>query len=90
VAPITIGIIVQLRFHIRCISIHKLLYFNFFSASFCTTFLSAGIYYYYYYKVTVATCSSAFTFGFGRWSSKTLSRHWCFCIAVYKARCRGP
>jgi len=30
-------------FHIRCIYIHKLLYFNFFSASFCTTFLSAVI-----------------------------------------------
>ena len=60
--PIITGIIVHFRFHIRCISIHKLLYFNFFSASFCTTFLSAGIatsisvhvfsflfYYYYYY-----------------------------------------
>ena len=42
-APIIIGIIVHFRFHIRCISIHKLLYFNFSSASFCTTFLSAGI-----------------------------------------------
>ena len=37
------GIIVHFRFHIRCISIHKHFYFNFFSASFCTTFLSAGI-----------------------------------------------
>jgi hypothetical protein len=43
VAPIITGIIVHFRFHVRCISIHKLLYFNFFSASFCTTFLSAGI-----------------------------------------------
>jgi len=43
VAPIFTGIIVHFRFHIRCISIHKLLYFDFFSASFCTTFLSAGI-----------------------------------------------
>ena len=43
VAPIITGIIVHFRFHIRCISIDKLLYFNFFSASFCTTFLSAGI-----------------------------------------------
>ena len=42
VAPIITGTIVHFRFHIRCISIHKLLYFNFFSASFCTTFLSAG------------------------------------------------
>ena len=41
--PIIIGIIVHFRFHIRCISVHKLLYFNFFSTSFCTTFLSAGI-----------------------------------------------
>src|SRR5215475_5433113 len=40
VAPIITGIIVHFRFHIRCISMHKLLYFNFFSASFCTTFLS--------------------------------------------------
>ena len=29
VAPIITGIIVHFRFHIRCISIHKLLYFNF-------------------------------------------------------------
>jgi hypothetical protein len=43
VAPIITGIIVHFRFHIRCISIHKLLYYNFFSASFCTTFLSAGL-----------------------------------------------
>ena len=43
VAPIFIGIIVHFRFHILCTSIHKLLYFSFFSASFCTTFLSAGI-----------------------------------------------
>jgi hypothetical protein len=43
VAPIITGIIVHFRLHIRCISILKLLYFNYFSASFCTTFLSAGI-----------------------------------------------
>ena len=43
VAPIITGTIVHFRFHIRCISVHKLLYFNFFSASFSTTFLSAGI-----------------------------------------------
>ena len=30
VAPIITGKIVHFRFHIRCISIHKLLYFNFF------------------------------------------------------------
>jgi hypothetical protein len=29
-APNITGIIVHFRFHIRCISIHKLLYFNFF------------------------------------------------------------
>jgi hypothetical protein len=33
VAPIITGIIVHFRFQIRCVSIHKLLYFNFFSAS---------------------------------------------------------
>ena len=43
VAPIITGTIVHFRFHIRHISIHKPLYFNFFSASFCITFLSAGI-----------------------------------------------
>jgi len=43
VAPIITGIIVYFKFHIRCISIHKLLYFNFFSASICTTYLSALI-----------------------------------------------
>ena len=43
VALIITGTIVHFRFHIRCISIHKLLYFNFFSASFCTTLLSTGI-----------------------------------------------
>jgi len=42
VAPIITATIVHFMFHIRCISIHKLL-FNFFFASFCTTFLSAGI-----------------------------------------------
>ena len=41
--PIITGTVVHFRFHIRCISMHKLLYFNSFSASFCTTFLSAGI-----------------------------------------------
>ena len=43
VAPIITSTIVHLRFHIRCISIHNFLYFNFFSPSFYTTFLSAGI-----------------------------------------------
>jgi len=43
VAPIITGIIVHFKFHICCICVHKLLYFNFFSSSFCTTFLSASI-----------------------------------------------
>jgi hypothetical protein len=42
-APVIAGITVHFWFHIYCISIPKLLYFNFFSASLCTTFLSAGI-----------------------------------------------
>ena len=45
VAPIITGIIVHFRLHIRCISIHKLLYFNLYLNS-CT------YYYYYYYSVT--------------------------------------
>ena len=56
VTPIITGTIVHFRFHIRCISIHKRLYFNFLSSSFCTTFclrvlqhLSIIYYYYYYY-----------------------------------------
>jgi hypothetical protein len=43
VALLITDILLHYRFHIRCISVHKLLYFNFFSASFCPTFLSAGI-----------------------------------------------
>ena len=39
VAPVITGIIVHFRFHVRCIAIHKLFYFNFFSTSFCTTFI---------------------------------------------------
>jgi len=61
VAPIITGTIVHFWFLIRYISTHKLLYFNFFSASFCTTFLSAGIatsisYYYYYYYYYYVKC----------------------------------
>jgi hypothetical protein len=43
VAPITTGTTIHCMFDIRCISVHKLLYFSFFSAFFCVTFLSAGI-----------------------------------------------
>ena len=44
VAPIITGTIVHFRFHIRCISIHKLLYFKkLLFRYFCTTILSAGI-----------------------------------------------
>jgi hypothetical protein len=42
VAPHITGIILHFRFHIRCVSIHKLLYYSFFSSYFCTTFLSVG------------------------------------------------
>ena len=38
VAPFITGTIVHFRFHIRFISIHKLSYFNFFSASFAQHF----------------------------------------------------
>jgi len=37
------GIIIHFMFHIRCIYIHKLWHFSFFSASFCTIFLSFGV-----------------------------------------------
>ena len=43
VAPVMTGTIIHFKFHIRSISVHKLLYFSFFSASFCTTFLLLGI-----------------------------------------------
>ena len=43
VASIITGTMVHFRFHIPCISIHNLWHFTFFSASFCTTFLSVGI-----------------------------------------------
>jgi len=38
VAPIITGIFVHFRFHIRCISIHKLLYFNLFPLPFAQHF----------------------------------------------------
>ena len=43
VARIFTGILVHYMFHIRCASVHKLLYFNLFSFSFGMTFLSACI-----------------------------------------------
>jgi hypothetical protein len=42
-AAVITGIITHLKFYIHCISIHKLLYFSFFSPSFCSAFLSTGI-----------------------------------------------
>jgi len=77
VAPIITGTIVYFKFHIRCISIHKILYLNLFSASFCTTFLSAGvatsisvhvfsflfliIYYFYYLRTYKCTDTNVHT-----------------------------
>ena len=43
VAPPFTDIIIYFLFHFCCISIHKLSYFRFFSASFCMIFLSAGV-----------------------------------------------
>jgi len=43
VVQITTGTFLHFRIHIRCISIQKSLYFNLFSSSFCTKFLSLGI-----------------------------------------------
>jgi len=61
VAPIITSTIVHFRFHIRCIAIHKLLYFNFFSASFCTTFLSAGI------ATYIRVCVFSFFLNYSTW-----------------------
>jgi hypothetical protein len=41
VSPVITGITTHVMFHIRCISIHKLLYFSSTFAAFCVTFLSA-------------------------------------------------
>jgi hypothetical protein len=38
VAPITTGIFINFMFHVRCISIHKLLYFSFFMLPFARHF----------------------------------------------------
>ena len=74
VAPIITGMIVHFRFHIRSNSMPKLLYLSFFSASFCTTFRSAGIaasisvhvfsflFYYYYYYVCVVKALTKYSF----------------------------
>jgi hypothetical protein len=43
VAPIITGIIIHFVFHIRYMSVHKLVYFSSFSTSFCVTFLAEGI-----------------------------------------------
>jgi hypothetical protein len=43
VAPIITGTIVHFRFHNCCISIHKLSYFNYFSASFCIIIIIIGL-----------------------------------------------
>jgi hypothetical protein len=42
VAPMTTGMTEHFMLHIRWISMHKFVYFNFFSASLCVTFLSDG------------------------------------------------
>ena len=42
VAPAVFSVINNFMFYIRCISVHRRLYFSFFSASFCVIFLSAG------------------------------------------------
>ena len=62
VAPIITGTILHFRFHIRCIAIHKLLYFNFFSASFCTPFLSAVL-----PHLSVCMCSLFLFFNYYIW-----------------------
>jgi hypothetical protein len=43
VAPLTTDMIIHFMFHIRCISVYKLLRCSLFYAFFCMTFLSAGI-----------------------------------------------
>ena len=43
VASVITDMSTQFMSHIRFISIHRLLYFSLLAASFCTTFLSAGI-----------------------------------------------
>jgi hypothetical protein len=43
VASVITSILIHFMFHICCICVHKLLYFSFFSASFCVTFLPTGI-----------------------------------------------
>jgi len=40
---ILVALIIHFMFHIHCLSVHKLVYFSFFSASFCIIFLSAGM-----------------------------------------------
>ena len=56
VAPILTGIIIPFIFHICLISVHKLLYCSFFSASFYVTFLSTAI--------STSTSMHVFSFSF--------------------------
>ena len=62
VAPIITGIIVHFRFHIRCISIHKLLYFIFFS-----TFLLHNISVCGYCHIFLCACFLFFVFNYYIW-----------------------
>jgi hypothetical protein len=50
VAPVITGIIIHFMFHIRCICLHKLLYFGFFSASFCIAYSVHGYCHIYQYS----------------------------------------
>ena len=40
---ILVALIIHFMFNICCLSVHKLVYYSFFSASFCIIFLSAGM-----------------------------------------------
>ena len=62
VAPVITGIIVHFRFHIRCNSIYKRLYFNFFSTSsaqhFCCCCCCCCCYYCYCYYCYYAAAAA--------------------------------
>jgi hypothetical protein len=59
VAPLITVLIIHIMFHIRCVSIHKLLHFCFLPATFRMIFLSTG--------TATSICTHDFSFNYYTW-----------------------
>jgi len=70
------GMITHNKFHTCGISVHKLLYFSFFSAYFCTLFLPAGI------ATSISVCVFSFLGTFAKLRKANSSAGVCECVCV--------